>query len=120
MFHILSLSHMVFVSPSFQFSSPLAPLLAGSVEEGHRGHPDHALLRLQQRVLVILALEIVKLNPRILPREIHKLLGFENSIHFVNEKNSGDVNIDLNQNFVRDCLVQWRRLFVLQHTNGLH
>ena len=63
---------------------------------------------------MILAFEIVKLNPRILPREIHKLLGFENSINFVNEKNSGDVNIDLNQNFVRDSLVQWRRLFVLQ------
>ena len=63
---------------------------------------------------MILALEIVKLDPGIIPREIHKLLGFENSSHFVNEKDPGDVNIDLNQNFVRDSLVQWRRLFVLQ------
>ena len=93
---------------------PLAPLLPRRVKEGHGGHPDHPLLGLQQRVLVILQLQIVKLNPGILPGEIHKLLGLEDPINFVNEKDPGDVNIDLNQNFVRDTLVQRWRLLVLK------
>ena len=56
----------------------------------------------------------MKLDPGIIPREIHKLLGFENSSHFVNEKDPGDVNIDLDQNIVCDSLVKWRGLLVLQ------
>ena len=84
---------------------PLAPLLPRRVEEGHGGHPDHPLLRLKQRVLVILQLQIVKLDPGIPPGEIHKLLGFKDPIHFVDEKDPGDVDINLNQNFVSDFLV---------------
>ena len=84
---------------------PLAPLLARRVQEGHRRHPDHPLLRLEQRVLIILLLQIVKLDPGILPGEIQELLGFKHPSHFVNEKDPGDVNIDLDQNFVRDTLV---------------
>ena len=84
---------------------PLAPLLPRRVEEGHGGHPDHPLLGLQQRVLVILQFQIVKLDPGIPPGEIHKLLSFKDPIHFVDEKDPGDVDINLNQNFVSDSLV---------------
>ena len=58
-----------------------ALLLGPGVEEGDGGDPDVCLLRLEQGVAGAVLVEVVVLDAGVSPRQVHKLLHFEDAIY---------------------------------------